>query len=65
LPTILADNAGYDSAELVAQLRAAHTEGKLTMGLGKLSLLDTGRASSLLDKVSLLGMWRGNTPGAS
>lgn len=36
LPTILADNAGYDSAELVAQLRAAHTEGKLTMGLDML-----------------------------
>lgn len=36
LPTILADNAGYDSAELVAQLRAAHTEGKCTMGLDML-----------------------------
>ncbi|TPX62190.1 hypothetical protein PhCBS80983_g00650 [Powellomyces hirtus] len=33
LPTILADNAGYDSAELVAQLRAAHHEGKKTTGL--------------------------------
>ena len=35
LPTVIADNAGYDSAELVSQLRAAHTEGKNTMGLGK------------------------------
>jgi T-complex protein 1 subunit beta len=33
LPTIIADNAGYDSAELVSQLRAAHTAGKHTMGL--------------------------------
>ncbi|KAJ3180348.1 T-complex protein 1 subunit beta [Gaertneriomyces sp. JEL0708] len=33
LPTILADNAGFDSAELVSQLRAAHHEGKSTFGL--------------------------------
>ena len=33
LPTIIADNAGYDSAELVSQLRAAHTAGKSTFGL--------------------------------
>ncbi|XP_044133094.1 T-complex protein 1 subunit beta [Bufo gargarizans] len=33
LPTIIADNAGYDSADLVAQLRAAHIEGKSTYGL--------------------------------
>jgi len=33
LPTIIADNAGYDSAELVSQLRAAHTDGKSTTGL--------------------------------
>ena len=33
LPTIIADNAGYDSADLVAQLRAAHSEGKTTAGL--------------------------------
>lgn len=33
LPTVIADNAGYDSAELISQLRAAHTEGKETMGL--------------------------------
>ncbi len=35
LPTIIADNAGYDSAELIANLRAAHTSGKTTFGLGK------------------------------
>lgn len=33
LPTIIADNAGYDSALLVSQLRAAHSEGKSTYGL--------------------------------
>ncbi|OBS78241.1 hypothetical protein A6R68_19372, partial [Neotoma lepida] len=33
LPTIIADNAGYDSADLVAQLRAAHSEGRTTIGL--------------------------------
>ncbi len=38
LPTIIADNAGYDSAELVANLRAAHTAGKSTFGLGKIVL---------------------------
>ncbi|EIW81821.1 hypothetical protein CONPUDRAFT_143490 [Coniophora puteana RWD-64-598 SS2] len=33
IPTILADNAGYDSSELVARLRAAHYEGKKDAGL--------------------------------
>lgn len=33
LPTIIADNAGYDSAELVANLRAAHAAEKSTYGL--------------------------------
>ncbi|KAI9346779.1 chaperonin Cpn60/TCP-1 family [Zopfochytrium polystomum] len=33
LPTILADNAGYDSSDLVARLRAAHNEGRSTYGL--------------------------------
>ena len=35
LPTIIADNAGYDSAELVANLRADHVLGKSTFGLGR------------------------------
>ena len=34
LPTILADNAGYDSSELVSKLRAAHYEGLKNSGLG-------------------------------
>ncbi|XP_063726173.1 T-complex protein 1 subunit beta-like [Symsagittifera roscoffensis] len=36
LPTIIADNAGYDSADLVSQLRAQHTDaknGRCTAGL--------------------------------
>lgn len=33
IPTIIADNAGYDSSELVAQLRAAHAAGNSTAGL--------------------------------
>lgn len=33
LPTIIADNAGYDSAELISQLRATHTSGDHTAGL--------------------------------
>eukprot|EP01113_Clastostelium_recurvatum_P019843 TRINITY_DN2349_c0_g1_i3.p1 TRINITY_DN2349_c0_g1~~TRINITY_DN2349_c0_g1_i3.p1 ORF type:complete len:535 (-),score=135.41 TRINITY_DN2349_c0_g1_i3:217-1821(-) len=33
IPTIIADNAGYDSSELVTQLRAAHYRGETTSGL--------------------------------
>ena len=33
IPTILADNAGYDSSDLVSKLRAAHYEGNDDAGL--------------------------------
>lgn len=33
IPKIIADNAGYDSSDLVAQLKACHYEGKSTYGL--------------------------------
>ncbi|XP_065335561.1 T-complex protein 1 subunit beta-like [Cloeon dipterum] len=33
LPTAIADNAGYDSAQLVSELRAAHSKGENTTGL--------------------------------
>jgi len=33
LPTCIADNAGYDSAELVSQLRAQHSQGNSSYGL--------------------------------
>lgn len=35
LPSIIAENGGYDSAQLVSELRALHTQGKNTMGLGE------------------------------
>lgn len=33
IPTIIADNAGYDSSQLVTELRAAHNKGQSTAGL--------------------------------
>ena len=33
LPTILADNAGLDSADLVAQMRSSHADGHHNVGL--------------------------------
>lgn len=44
LPTIIADNAGYDSADLVAQLRAAHQENRTTFGLSEWGPPCTGGA---------------------
>jgi len=38
IPTILADNAGYDSSDLVTRLRAAHYEGQMDAGLGTCSM---------------------------
>jgi T-complex protein 1 subunit beta len=35
IPTILADNGGYDSSDLVTKLRAAHYEGRSDAGLGE------------------------------
>lgn len=36
IPTILSDNGGYDSSDLVAKLRAAHYSGQSDAGLGKI-----------------------------
>uniref|UniRef100_A0A0M3J5K8 T-complex protein 1 subunit beta (inferred by orthology to a C. elegans protein) n=1 Tax=Anisakis simplex TaxID=6269 RepID=A0A0M3J5K8_ANISI len=33
LPTIICDNAGLDSAELVSQLRSEHANGRHQMGI--------------------------------
>ncbi|EDS32873.1 thermosome subunit alpha [Culex quinquefasciatus] len=33
LPITIADNAGYDSAQLISELRAGHAQGKSTLGL--------------------------------
>lgn len=35
IPTIILDNGGFDSAEIVAKLRAAHHAGDSHMGIGK------------------------------
>jgi T-complex protein 1 subunit beta len=45
MPTILADNGGYDSSDLVAKLRAAHYEGKNEAGLN----MDIGAVASMRD----------------
>lgn len=43
LPTIIADNAGYDSAQLVAELRAGHMKGDHTLGLN----MDEGKVACM------------------
>jgi len=45
LPTIVADNGGYDAAELVTQLRAAHAAGKSSYGLD----MNNGTIASMED----------------
>jgi T-complex protein 1 subunit beta len=35
IPTIIAENGGYDSSDLVSQLKAEHNKGNTTAGLGK------------------------------
>merc|ERR1712042_54883 len=45
IPTIISDNAGYDSAQLVAELKAAHAEGKATWGLN----MDEGSTGCMND----------------
>ena len=35
MPAIIAENGGYDSAQLVSELRALHKQGNKTAGLGK------------------------------
>ncbi|GFZ44743.1 T-complex protein 1 subunit beta [Saitozyma sp. JCM 24511] len=43
IPTILADNGGYDSSDLVTKLRAAHYEGRSDAGLD----MDLGEVGSM------------------
>lgn len=38
LPTYIADNAGYDSAQLISEMRAAHNASTCTIGLGNILL---------------------------
>lgn len=45
LPAILADNGGYDAADLVARLRAAHAQGHAAAGLD----MYAGRVADMAD----------------
>ena len=35
LPTIICDNAGLDSAEIITQIRAEHAKGSNNFGIGE------------------------------
>jgi len=48
LPTIIADNAGYDSSELISELRACHAAGCSTYGLNMIE--------AKVDDVKILGI---------
>ncbi|XP_054710311.1 T-complex protein 1 subunit beta-like [Uloborus diversus] len=48
IPTILAENGGYDSAQLISELRSAHADGKSTYGLN----MNEGK----IDDMSVLGI---------
>ena len=37
LPSIIAENGGYDSAQLTSEMKAAHNSGKNTTGLNMVS----------------------------
>jgi T-complex protein 1 subunit beta len=59
MPTIMADNGGLDSAQLVGELRAAHARGKTTHGLdfmngGIADMATLGIMESYKSKVSQL-----------
>jgi len=59
MPSIIADNGGYDSAELVTQLRAKHAAGGNTWGLdmyeGKIAdMIDLGVMESFKSKYQVL-----------
>ncbi|ORY23539.1 chaperonin Cpn60/TCP-1 family [Naematelia encephala] len=45
MPTILADNGGYDSSDIVTKLRAAHYEGRSDSGID----MDLGEVASMRD----------------
>ena len=38
LPSIIAENGGYDSAQLTSEMKAAHNSGKNTVGLNMVSV---------------------------
>merc|ERR1711879_269402 len=59
IPTILADNGGFDSAQLIGELRAAHAKGQNTWGLefvkgGIADMAPLGIMESFNSKISQL-----------
>eukprot|EP00026_Physarum_polycephalum_P005630 Phypoly_transcript_05665.p1 GENE.Phypoly_transcript_05665~~Phypoly_transcript_05665.p1 ORF type:complete len:525 (+),score=83.21 Phypoly_transcript_05665:194-1576(+) len=56
IPTILADNGGYDSGELVSQLRAEHYKGHITTGLN----MKDGSVGDM-EKLGILEALKGET----
>jgi hypothetical protein len=57
IPTILADNAGYDSSDLVARLRAAHYEGQTDAGLSEYFWFSCSPGTWYLIGVTRHGTW--------
>ena len=53
LPITIADNAGYDSAQLISELRAAHSQGQHTMGLST-RLFYFFSSNSIVDRITFL-----------
>lgn len=46
IPTTLADNAGYDSIDLLAELKTRHAQGEHDLGID----MDTGKVASMVEK---------------
>merc|ERR1711869_74348 len=55
IPTILADNAGYGAAELVSQLKVAHSTGNAAAGLDMNAGVVGDRAEALSSRLSKPG----------
>jgi T-complex protein 1 subunit beta len=54
LPTIICDNAGLDSAEIVSQIRAEHNKGNNQYGIG---LLSKCSSTNFLKNLFRCGEW--------
>ena len=48
LPSIIAENGGYDSAQLTSELKAAHNSGQNTVGLNMVSGQEGEKATFLI-----------------
>ena len=49
LPVAIAENGGFDSAQLVSELRALHKQNKTTMGLGNYLFVSNKLSSEVND----------------